>query len=56
MKRKTSRKVAELRLFKKRAGKHVSPHIAKTIEEFVKDNHVDVDTWCRTGVLTFDGN
>lgn len=33
------------------------PDIGTTIEDFVKQNNVGAENqWCRTGVLTFDGN
>ena len=32
------------------------PNLGKGIDQFVRDNRVGADAWCRTGVATFDGN
>lgn len=54
--------IAERRFLSRKVSKRVSkivrdcPNIGETIEAFVKDHSVGADAWCRTGVLTFDGN
>ena len=32
------------------------PDIGEVIEKFVMERYIGADAWCRTGVLTFDGN
>ena len=55
-------KIAEARFLSRRRGKNVSkilkecPDIGQTIENYVKSAGAEADSWCRTGVLTFDGN
>ena len=52
----------EQRFLKRRRSKKVSrilsqvPGTGKEIENFVKDCGAGADAWCRTGVITFDGN
>ena len=61
-KRKAAKKIAEMRLLKRKRSKRVGrvmrdfPDIGRTIEEYVQSNGVGADAWRRTGVLTFDGN
>ena len=66
IKRKASRDKAKVvqveKILKRKHGEQVQgilkecPDIGKQIEAFVKDNSVGADAWCRTGILTFDGN
>ena len=60
--REAKRKVMNKRFLKRTKGKEVSrilseiPSIGKEIENFVIECGAGADAWCRTGVVTFDGN
>ena len=66
LRRRTSREkakaIAKRNFLNRKTSKNVRgilkecPDIGQKIEEFVKDHSVGADAWCRTGVLTFDGN
>ena len=61
-KRDIAKRIAERRFLQRRGSKRLGriekeyPSIGKTIKEFVRKQGVGADSWCRTGVLTFDGN
>ena len=60
--RKKYKLIAEKRFLSWRISKSTRgvlqqcPGIGKAIEAFVTDCNVGADAWCRTGILTFDGN
>lgn len=60
--RRYLKEVATRSLLKRKIPKRASkllkkyPNLGKDIEEFVHENRVGADAWCRTGVATFDGN
>ena len=45
---KTSKRVSKILL--------ECPDIGSVIESYVQERNIGADAWCRTGVLTFDGN
>ena len=60
--RNAKRPIPEERLLKRCRSKKVSkvlrecPDIGKTIEDFVQTGGAGADAWCRTGVITLNGN
>ena len=48
--------VQEIRNLRLNTKRQECPDIGQTIESYVKSAGARADSWCRTGVLTFDNN